>query len=254
MDVTQEAIEIIKAEETLQLEAYRDGQSISIGYGHSNTSGGEQFQLGDTITEEKANELLLADLKEIERIVNQRMENYNVVLTQGQYDAMVVGTYNRPEQLKSSKIYRVLAGGDMDDITQVWMNTVSEEDKKRYPGLIKRLKAELHLIAETKPQEPDMPPSRPPEPQDPDRGIPAPSETFVPDSLPLTSQPQVKQDYYTQVPLAAQNPSYARVKQMLEAQVNKQKKSAGHSPVIPGVAPQISFNDAVRTALKLLGR
>lgn len=254
MDVTQEAIEIIKAEETLQLEAYRDGQSISIGYGHSNTSGGEQFQLGDTITEEKADELLLADLKEIERIVNQRMENYNVVLTQGQYDAMVVGTYNRPEKLKSSKIYRVLAGGDMDDITLVWMNTVSEEDKKKYPGLIKRLKAELHLVAETKPQEPDMPPPSPPEPQDPDRGIPAPSETFVPDSQPLTSQPQVKEDYYTQVPLAAQNPSYARVKQMLEAQVNKQKKSAGHSPVIPGVAPQINFSDAVRTALKLLGR
>jgi hypothetical protein len=41
---------------------------------------------------------------------------------------------------------------------------------------------------------------------------------------------------------------------MLEAQVNKQKKSAGHAPVIPGVGPTISFSDAVAAALKLLGR
>jgi GH24 family phage-related lysozyme (muramidase) len=251
MDVTQEAIEIIKAEETLQLVAYQDGESISIGYGHSNTSGGEQFELGDTITEEKADELLLDDLEEIERIVNQRMKNYNVVLTQGQYDAMVVGTYNRPEKLKSKKIYTILASGDMDAIKKAWDNTISDNDRENYPGLVNRLEAELNLIDNV--EEPTTPDT--PEPQDPDRGIPAPSETFVPDSLPVTRRtPEVKQDYYTQVPLAAQNPSYARVKQMLEAQVNKQKKSAGHSPVIPGVAPQISFNDAVRTALKLLGR
>jgi len=91
--------------------------------------------------------------------------------------------------------------------------------------------------------------------QEPDRGIPEPSETFVPDSLPVTRRtPQVNPEYYTQVPLAAQNPSYARVKQMLEAQVNKQKKSAGHTPYIPGVVPQVTFSDAVQAALKLLGR
>jgi hypothetical protein len=91
--------------------------------------------------------------------------------------------------------------------------------------------------------------------QEPDRGIPEPSETFVPDSLPVTRRtPQVNSEYYTQVPLAAQNPSYARVKQMLEAQVNKQKKSAGHTPYIPGVVPQVTFSDAVQAALKLLGR
>ena len=68
------AIEIIKELEELRLEAYQDGDSISIGYGHSNTSGGEQFELGDTITEAKANELLAKDLEEIQRIVNQRLK------------------------------------------------------------------------------------------------------------------------------------------------------------------------------------
>lgn len=176
MEITQEAIEIIKAEETLQLEAYQDGESISIGYGHSNKSGGEQFELGDTITEEKAEELLAEDLKEIQRIVNQRMENYGVTLTQGQYDAMVVGTYNRPEQLKSKKIYTTLASGDMDAITEAWNKTVSEEDKEKYPGLIKRIESELGLMEEVEKVIPDD--------GDPNRGIPEPNPGFQPVTVP----------------------------------------------------------------------
>lgn len=177
MEISQEAIEVIKAEETLQLEAYQDGKSVSIGYGHSNLSGGEQFELGDTITEEKAEELLVEDLKEIQRIVNQRMKNYGVTLTQGQYDAMVVGTYNRPEQLKSKKIYTTLASGDMDAITEAWNKTVSEEDKEKYPGLIKRIESELGLMEEVEKVIPDD--------GDPNRGIPAPSDTFEPMPLPV---------------------------------------------------------------------
>jgi len=251
MEITQEAIEIIKAEETLQLEAYQDGESISIGYGHSNKSGGEQFELGDTITEEKAEELLAEDLKEIQRIVNQRMENYGVTLTQGQYDAMVVGTYNRPEQLKSKKIYTTLASGDMDAIKEAWNKTVSEEDKEKYPGLIKRIESELGLMEEVEKVIPDD--------GDPNRGIPEPNPGFQPVTVPPMPRtpplaPSQMSQYTSQVPLAAQNKSYGRVRQMLEAQVNKQKKQAGHTPYIPGVAPQVTFSDAVQAALKLLGR
>jgi GH24 family phage-related lysozyme (muramidase) len=251
MEITQEAIEIIKAEETLQLEAYQDGESISIGYGHSNTSGGEQFELGDTITEEKAEELLAEDLKEIQRIVNQRMENYGVTLTQGQYDAMVVGTYNRPEQLKSKKIYTTLASGDMDAITEAWNKTVSEEDKEKYPGLIKRIESELGLMEEVEKVIPDD--------GDPDRGIPEPVPGYKPVTVPPMPRtpyipPSQMTQYTSQVPLAAQDKTYGRVRQMLEAQVNKQKKQAGHTPYIPGVPPQVTFSDAVQAALKLLGR
>lgn len=250
MEITQEAIEIIKAEETLQLEAYQDGESISIGYGHSNTSGGEQFELGDTITKEKAEELLAEDLKEIQRIVNQRMENYGVTFTQGQYDAMVVGTYNRPDKLKSSKIYRVLAGGNMDDITFAWMNTVSEEDKEKYPGLIKRLKAELHLVSETEKVIPDD--------GDPNRGIPEPNPGFQPVTVPPMPRtppliPSQMSQYTSQVPLSAQDKTYGRVRQMLEAQVNKQKKAAGQPPVNTTV-PKPNLYDSLKEALKLLGR
>jgi len=258
MEISQEAIEVIKAEETLQLEAYQDGVSVSIGYGHSNLSGGEQFELGDTITEEKAEELLIEDLKETQRIVNQRMKNYGVTFTQGQYDAMVVGTYNRPEKLKSGKIYRVLSGGNMDDITFSWMNTVSEKDKEKYPGLIKRLKAELHLVSETGKVIPDD--------GDPNRGIPAPSDTFEPMPLPVeqaeTAPPMPKapflipsqmSQYTSQVPLAAQDKTYGRVRQMLEAQVNKQKKQAGQPPLNTTV-PKPNLYESLKEALKLLGR
>lgn len=72
-------------------------------------------------------------------------------------------------------------------------------------------------------------------------------------STPPLNSSQMMQ-YTSQVPVPAQNKAYGRVRQMLEAQVNKQKKAAGHAPIIPGVGPAISFSDAVQAALKLLGR
>ena len=38
MEISPPAIEIIKEYETLELKAYQDGKSVSIGYGHSNLS------------------------------------------------------------------------------------------------------------------------------------------------------------------------------------------------------------------------
>lgn len=261
MEITQEAIEIIKAEETLQLEAYKDGNSISIGYGHSNLSGGEQFELGDSITEEKANELLIEDLEEVERIVNQRMSNYDVELTQGQYDAMVVATYNRPNKVKSKSLYTTLASGDIEKITKAWNNTITEKDRKNFPGLEERIEAELGLIEEPKEVTTDTTATMEGEPN-PDYESPQGNVPGFDPSQPTKAErvstppmnPSQMYEYTSQVPLAAQNTAYGRVRQMLEAQVNKQKKAAGHAPIIPGVGPAISFSDAVQAALKLLGR
>ena len=231
MEITQEAIEIIKAEETLQLEAYKDGSSISIGYGHSNLSGGEQFELGDTITEEKANELLIEDLEEVERIVNQRMSNYNVELTQGQYDAMVVATYNRPNKVKSKSLYTTLASGDIEKISEAWNNTITEKDRKNFPGLEERIEAELSLIK--KPTEVTTDTTATMEEPNPDYESPQGNVPGFDPSQPTKAErvstpymnPSQMMDYTSQVPLAAQNTAYGRVRQMLEAQVNKQKKA-----------------------------
>ena len=261
MEVTQEAIEIIKEYETLELTAYQDGESVSIGYGHSNLSGGEQFELGDTITEEKANELLLADLKEIERIVNQRMKNYGVTFTQGQYDGMVVGTYNRPEKVKSKSLYETVASGDADAINEAWDNTLSDSDKEKYPGLIDRQAAEKGLINKkeastdttaTVEEEPN------PDYESPQEIVPGFDPSQPTDAQRVSTprlNPSQMMDYTSQVPLAAQNKAYGRVRQMLAAQVAAQKKAAGHKPVVPGVGPQVmtSISDGLKKALRLLG-
>jgi len=262
MEISPPAIEVIKEYETLQLTAYQDGESVSIGYGHSNLSGGEQFELGDTITEEKANELLLADLEEIERIVNQRMKNYNVTFTQGQYDGMVVGTFNRPEELKSKSLYETVSSGDADAITEVWNNTVSDKDKENYPGLVDRQTAELGLIIPKQEVTTDTTATIEKE-VNPDYEAPRGDVPGFDPSQPTKAQrvstpplnPSQMMEYTSQVPLAAQNTAYGRVRQMLEAQVNKQKNQAGH-PVTPGVGPQvqIALDEALKIAFKLLGR
>lgn len=262
MEISPPAIEIIKEYETLQLTAYQDGESVSIGYGHSNLSGGEQFELGDTIDEEKANELLLADLEEIERIVNQRMKNYGVTFTQGQYDGIVVGTYNRPEKIKSKSLYETVASGDANAINEVWDNTISDNDKEKYPGLIDRQAAEKDLINNkevTTDTTATMEEELNPDYESPQEIVPGFDPSQPTDAERVRTprmNPSQMMDYTSQVPLAAQNKAYGRVRQMLEAQVNKQKSIAGHAPVVPGVSPQvgISFNKALEIAFKLLGR
>ena len=131
MDVSPPAIVIIKELETLQLEAYEDGASVSIGYGHSNLSGGEQFDMGDVITEDKAEQLLKEDLKEIVRIVNQRLKNYNLTFTQEQFDTMVIATFNRPSKVSSKKFYDALLLNDEDKIQKVWETSLTEQDRKK---------------------------------------------------------------------------------------------------------------------------
>jgi len=164
MDVSPPAIVIIKELETLQLEAYEDGASVSIGYGHSNLSGGEQFDIGDVITEDKAEQLLKKDLKEIVRIVNQRLKNYNLTFTQEQFDTMVIATFNRPSKVSSKKFYDALLLDDEDKIQEVWETSLTEQDRKNFPGLVKRLEIELAML-------------------DQDRGIPEPEEGFDPSPI-----------------------------------------------------------------------
>ena len=164
MDVSPPAIVIIKELETLQLEAYEDGASVSIGYGHSNLSGGEQFDMGDVITEDKAEQLLKEDLKEIVRIVNQRLKNYNLTFTQEQFDTMVIATFNRPSKVSSKKFYDALLLDDEDKIQEVWETSLTEQDRKNFPGLVERLEIELAML-------------------DQDRGIPEPEEGFDPSPI-----------------------------------------------------------------------
>ena len=92
LEITESGIEFIKDKEELVLFVYDDMAqyppvpyvegtdiigTLTIGYGHTGTLSGSKQEvkdlIGQEITEEKANELFEADLKETQRIVNARV-------------------------------------------------------------------------------------------------------------------------------------------------------------------------------------
>lgn len=88
MRISTTGIKFIQGYEKCRLRAYNDGVGvITIGWGHT----GNDVKLGQSITQEKADELFRLDLKRFEIAVNKRVK---VPLTQGQYDALVSLSFN----------------------------------------------------------------------------------------------------------------------------------------------------------------
>lgn len=89
MRISQVGIDLIKRWEGLKLKAYIPvpGDVPTIGHG----STGKHVQMGDVITRDYAQALLLDDLVRFEKSVNH---NVRVRITQNQYDACVCFTFN----------------------------------------------------------------------------------------------------------------------------------------------------------------
>lgn len=91
-DLTTEGLELIKEFEGLRLEAYLcEANVASIGYGSTRYLNGSRVKLGDTISKEYAEKLLLFTLdfykKEVRKLVKQP-------ITDNQFSALVSLTYN----------------------------------------------------------------------------------------------------------------------------------------------------------------
>ena len=89
-NISQDGINLIKKYEGLKTNSYRlQGEKYyTIGYGHH----GNDVQANQTISEEQAERLLIADLQ---GIVNHILENYEYLeLNQNELDALVSFTYN----------------------------------------------------------------------------------------------------------------------------------------------------------------
>ena len=90
MRTSANGIEIIKAHEGLVLHAYPDpgtgGEPWTIGYGHT-----KGVQPGMSISEEKAEELLIEDLAGFEKAVTDLLP---IPFTQSEFDALVSFTFN----------------------------------------------------------------------------------------------------------------------------------------------------------------
>ena len=109
MKVSKRGLEIIKKYEGCRLKAYLDPIGVpTVGYGH--TSG---VKLGQSITQEKAEEYLQKDVEKSEKAVDKYNSIYH--WTQNQFDALVSFAYNV---------------GDIDQLTDRGRRSIKEISAK----------------------------------------------------------------------------------------------------------------------------
>ncbi len=140
MKISQEGLSLIKKFEGCELEAYKCAANVwTIGYG--STKG---VKKGDTISQEEADKLLLHEMEEYERYINDMV---NVDLEQNQFDAMVSWVFNLgPANLKASTLLKVLNAKDYEGVP-AQIKRWNKAGGKVLQGLIRRREAESLLFA-----------------------------------------------------------------------------------------------------------
>ncbi len=110
-DVSNEVIELLKGWETYRGEAYLcPSGKLTIGWGHT-----KDVYEGQTTTMEEAEEFLRQDIQEAMDTVTNYAKSLDVVLTQGQFDALVSFAYNCGiGKYQSSGLTELIADGDID--------------------------------------------------------------------------------------------------------------------------------------------
>ena len=138
--ISSNGIYLIKKYEGLKLHSYRlEGETnFTIGYGHN----GSDVKEGQTITEEQAETLLLADLQRYVDIVLKKCDYLD--LTQNELDALVSFTYN----VGQGSLNKLLANGtrSKEEIAEhITAYTKSSSEKNRN-GLLKRRLEEKEMF------------------------------------------------------------------------------------------------------------
>lgn len=131
-------LQIIKDAEGLRLKSYRCPANIAtVGYGHT----GPDVKDGQTITLDRANELLALDLAKFEQAVALLCP----VTTSNQFAALVSFAFNLgPEALKSSTLRRLHNEGHYDQAAAQFARW-NKAGGRVLPGLVKRRAAEAAL-------------------------------------------------------------------------------------------------------------
>ena len=128
------AVEFIKREEALRLNAYYDQPGrkgvLTIGWGHT----GSDVYEGLTVTEERADELLRVDIKWAEDAVKRAVR---VTITENQRAALVsltfnIGTGSATSGFKGSTVLRKLNAGDIEGAADAFLlwNKITVDGKK----------------------------------------------------------------------------------------------------------------------------
>lgn len=137
------AFDLIKRFESLRLEAYRCPAGIwTIGWGH--TAG---VRSGDLITEQRAQELLEADVAEVEANLPKVVP---APLTQGRWDALVSLCFNlRGGALGlprlAPRLVEKIHAGDFDGAAEEFLD-INRASGRVLPGLTRRREAERELF------------------------------------------------------------------------------------------------------------
>ena len=138
MRTSRKGIELIKAHEGLRLDAYLCPAGVpTIGYGHT-----YNVKMGDRITAEQAERLLIGDLIVAETEVNR----YGLNINQNQYDALVSFVYNvGAGNFRSSTLLKRLKANPNDPDIEYQFRRWVYGDGKVLPGLVRRRKDDAKL-------------------------------------------------------------------------------------------------------------
>ena len=139
MQISKAGLDLIKQFEGLHLKAYRCPAGVpTIGYGH--TAG---VAMGQTITQQQADDYLRRDVRQFERAVSRLV---SVPLTQGQFDALVSFAFNLGEgALAQSTLLRLLNAGDYAGAAAQF-DRWNKAGGRVLPGLVRRRAAERALF------------------------------------------------------------------------------------------------------------
>lgn len=135
MLISDKGIDLIKQFEGCRLTAYQCAAGVwTIGYGH--TQGVVQ---GQTITQEQAEALLLADIRRYEWYVH---EDVDLELTQGQYDALVSFTFN----CGGGSLKTLIENRTLEQIADALLLYNKSAKGEKLEGLVRRREAERKLF------------------------------------------------------------------------------------------------------------
>ena len=150
MRLSKKGLESLKSHEGLRLFAYDDKQpraiitssaqligKLTIGYGHT----GKDVYIGQSISVEKAEELLRKDVEKFEERVAMEMEGFSI--NQNQFDALVLHTYNTGG---SETLFKLVREGNKEEIINWWVTTYIASGGIYMRGLEKRRKDEAKLF------------------------------------------------------------------------------------------------------------
>ena len=145
MNCSESGIELIKHFEGLRLTAYVCiGGKPTIGYGSTFYEDGSEVNLGDVITQQQANELLMNILSQFEKDVSTLLNG--IPVNQNQFDALVSFAFNLgTESLAQSTLLNKLKSNHNDTAIAVEFGKWVMADGQRINGLVIRRRKEAEL-------------------------------------------------------------------------------------------------------------